>query len=191
MKPVNLILLPGMDGTGTLFEPLRQALPAYVRTTVISYPPDRPLGYDELLPIVLQALPQNEPYVLLGESFSGPLALMVAATKTSDTKGVILCASFIRNPLPLNVSWLGSLFSLAVQIAPNPLRLGILLGKGPSDALKRLVSETVSSVSPSVMAFRIRSVIDVDCTSALRACLAPILYISATEDPLVTRNSFN
>ena len=43
-----LVLLPGMDGTGDLFAPLLSALSPALRTIVIRYPSDRPLGYAEL-----------------------------------------------------------------------------------------------------------------------------------------------
>ena len=47
----TLVLLPGMDGTGALFTPLlREFSSSAVKPQVVSYPPDRPLGYAELVP---------------------------------------------------------------------------------------------------------------------------------------------
>src|SRR5260221_8527089 len=95
----KLILMPGMDGTGELFAPLLRALGSSMESAVVRYPADAPLGYAELLPRVRAELPSSEPFVLLGESFSGPLALMLAAEAPAGLRGVILCASFASNPI--------------------------------------------------------------------------------------------
>jgi pimeloyl-ACP methyl ester carboxylesterase len=91
---VRLILMPGMDGTGELFAPLLHALGNSIESSVLRYPTAEPLGYSELLSRVRVELPKSDSFVLLGESFSGPLALMVAAEAPTGLRGVILCASF-------------------------------------------------------------------------------------------------
>lgn len=55
---MNLILLPGMDGTGLLFEPLLEALPGWLEPKVIAYPGHEPLGYAELLPLIRRVRPR-------------------------------------------------------------------------------------------------------------------------------------
>ena len=45
---VKLVLLPGMDGTGTLYEPLRAALAPSVDFHIVRYPTDQVQGYSEL-----------------------------------------------------------------------------------------------------------------------------------------------
>jgi pimeloyl-ACP methyl ester carboxylesterase len=129
MAELALVLLPGLDGTGTLFQPLLAHLSANLHPIVVAYPTDVPLGYDELLPLVVKALPASAPFVLLGESFSGPLALTVAALSPSRLQGVILCASFIRNPLPPATQLLGCLVRpTCFRFAPKYLRSWALLG---------------------------------------------------------------
>src|SRR5438477_10571709 len=96
---VKLILMPGMDGTGELFAPLLRALGDSMESSVLQYPADEPLGYAELLPRVRAEIPRRAPFVLLGESFSGPLALMLAAEAPAGLRGVILCASFATSPV--------------------------------------------------------------------------------------------
>ena len=71
MAALRLVLLPGMDGTGILFEPLLEALPQAWEAEVVQYPPDKALGYEALLDIVERAIPIDGPFVLVGESFSG------------------------------------------------------------------------------------------------------------------------
>lgn len=90
MKPIYLVLLPGLDGTGLLFQPLIEMLPSNIKPIVVSYPPDKLLGYNELLPIVLKCLPTDKSFIVLGESFSGPLALRVASTRPDNLEGLVL-----------------------------------------------------------------------------------------------------
>ncbi len=97
----TLVLLPGMDGTGELFAPLVAALNSGFKTVVVRYPPNEVLSYAELESIARASLPTNEPFFILGESFSGPIAVSIAASAPPGLKGLILCASFVRNPQPL------------------------------------------------------------------------------------------
>jgi pimeloyl-ACP methyl ester carboxylesterase len=49
---VNLVLLPGLDGTGIFLQPLLEALPANVRPLVVSYPVSGSNRYVDLLTFV-------------------------------------------------------------------------------------------------------------------------------------------
>src|SRR5262245_23390841 len=97
---VSLVLLPGLDGTGNLFRPLLQKLPAEVEPIVLSYPAREFLDYSALAQLALRSLPTDRPVVLLGESFSGPVAVLAAAAQPKGLLGVILCASFVIAPRP-------------------------------------------------------------------------------------------
>ncbi len=112
VKPI-LVLLPGLDGTGRLFTPLRRELPKEVEPIVLSYPPDTPLTYDDLCNFLAHELP-TDPFVLLGESFGGPLAILLAQRAKYYLKGIILCASFITNPHLLLTKFLRPVLSPSI-----------------------------------------------------------------------------
>jgi len=95
--PCTAVLLPGLDGTGEQFGPLVDALRPDVPTVVVRYP-NAPLGYDALQQIAASALPRDGKYIVLGESFSGPIAISLAAQSPRGLLGCILCASFVRTP---------------------------------------------------------------------------------------------
>ncbi|MFX9246871.1 alpha/beta fold hydrolase, partial [Acinetobacter baumannii] len=65
----------------------------------IAYPEHQPLGYQELLDLVLPTLPAGR-FVVLGESFGGPLAVEIAARFKERVAGLILAATYVRPPLP-------------------------------------------------------------------------------------------
>jgi hypothetical protein len=45
---LNLVLLPGLDGTGLLFQPLLEALASRVRSKIIAYPRSESLSLSAL-----------------------------------------------------------------------------------------------------------------------------------------------
>ena len=62
---MRFVFLPGLDGTGLLFEPVVQLWPAEQPAPIIlSYPPDRFLDYNALEAYVQPKLPGAEPYIL-------------------------------------------------------------------------------------------------------------------------------
>jgi pimeloyl-ACP methyl ester carboxylesterase len=158
-----LILLPGMDGTGRLFGPLLGILPPGLEAAVVAYPPDRPCGYAELLPIVEAAVPDEGEFLILGESFSGPLALLLAARRPRGLRGVILCASFARSPLPSFARWFRYLIrSFWFRAVPWSLIRRGLLGRFETISLRRMVEDALGAVEPSVLAARARAILAVD-----------------------------
>ena len=88
----TVVLLPGLDGTGDLFQPLVDTAPPDVRPLVVKLPH---LGsYADLLDAIRDQLPDGR-FIILGESFSGPLALQIARELPERVTAVILCNSFV------------------------------------------------------------------------------------------------
>jgi hypothetical protein len=70
---IELVFLPGLDGTGLSYGPLGEAMPGNIRVTVVTYPTDQKLSFVELVQCAYEQLPRNKPLVLIAESFSGLL----------------------------------------------------------------------------------------------------------------------
>jgi pimeloyl-ACP methyl ester carboxylesterase len=96
MTALPVLLLPGLDGTGDLFEPLVATAPKHLRPVVVSLP--QLSAYDELLEGIRSQLPATGRFAIVGESFSGPLAVAVAREQAERVAGVILCNSFLSPP---------------------------------------------------------------------------------------------
>ena len=177
-----LVLLPGMDGTGSLLAPFLAALACDAQ--VIRYPTSAPLGYAELTEFVRAALPREAPYVLLGESFSGPIAIALAAETHGQLAGVVLCCTFAKNPRP----GLGRLSRLIPFLpAHPPLRIleALLCGRFASPTLRNALGAALKEVSPSVLRARLAAAASVDVSKQLRAIQVPVLYLKASEDRVV------
>ena len=182
----TIVLLPGMDGTGTLFAEFIAALPRGIKTVIVAYPPDQALGYEQLEAIARKQLP-SEAFVLLGESFSGPVALALAASDPPGLRGVVLICSFARYPLRA----LGLLRALIARLPVwrTPARLaGIaLLGHHASQAHLRRLSAAMATVTPSAWRARLRAVLTVNLSGRLGAVKVPLLYLMAKGDRLISR----
>ena len=191
--PVRLVCLPGMDGTGELFGPFVRALPPSLPATVVSYPPDRPLGYADLLPLVEAAIPAEGPYAVVAESFSGPLGILHAASRPPRLRALVLSATFASNPLPVAIPGLGALASAAIfRIRPTDLFVrNFLTGEDALPELLALVHSVAAKVDPGVMAFRLREVLAVDVEEALPRVEVPVLYLRAARDRVVARRAMD
>jgi pimeloyl-ACP methyl ester carboxylesterase len=178
---LRLILLPGLDGAGLAFGPLVELLASSLEPMVVTYPRDRVMGYQELLPMVMGMLP-SEPFVLLGESFSSPLAITIAASRPRGLRGLILSSAFARNPLWLAPNWL-----LVFQVYNPYIRFKAWWrGSGPHSAA-RLAA--VSGLKSEVVANRARSALRVNVMHQLKTCPVPVLYIRGERDRLVHRRN--
>lgn len=188
LEAVTLVLLPGMDGSGELFGPLIEALGPEVPVVVLRYPGDRALGYAGLSAIASEALPKG-PHVLLGESFSGPVATMLAAEVRPDLKGLVLCCSFVRNPRPALAPMRWLLRALPMRWAPLKLLGRVLMGRWSTPALQDRLTAAMASLSPMAMRARLHAVLAVDATAALAAGRVPLLYLQASADLVVPRSA--
>jgi pimeloyl-ACP methyl ester carboxylesterase len=166
--------------------PLLAALPPEITPVVVTYPCDEPLGYDALLPRVLAALPADGPFVVLGESFGGPLALRVAAARPAGLAAVVLCATFVRSPQRGVAKWMGHLVGpSAMRLFPAASQVKMMLGGYSTPELRALSAEALSLVRPAVLAARLRDVLAVDVSAEMASCAVPVLYLRGTRDMVV------
>lgn len=180
MRP-SLILLPGMDGSGELFGPLLCATGTDVKATMVDYPTEKLLSYVDLTKLILTSLPQTEPFVLVAESFSGPVAVMLAVEEPPGLVGLILCASFARNPRP-------SRFTLVfTNWRPEGLLRSLFLNGETSTSLRDSFAKALNRVSPAVLAGRLREIVNVDVTADLARIDVRCLYLRATRDRIVPK----
>lgn len=182
---VTLILLPGLDGTGTLFDAFVAALGTEFKVKVVSYPATEPLDYAELEAIARSALPAEGSFVILGESFSGPIAVSLAASCSAQLKGLVLCCTFVRNPRPVFAVFKPVLGLLPIASAPVSIFIRLLLDRASTAALRSAITQAMAQLSPSVLRARIRAILSVDVSSKLAEVNVPVLYLRAAQDHFV------
>ncbi|EJL81264.1 putative hydrolase or acyltransferase of alpha/beta superfamily [Polaromonas sp. CF318] len=185
---LRLVLLPGMDGTGDLLAPLVNALAPSMQVEVVRYPGHEALGYDDLHTFILARM-TTAPFVLLGESFSGPLAISIAATRPAGLRGVILSCTFARNPRPA-FSFVSHFVDnwVSRKIPPHMLTRLVspfLLGRFASTPLRSALEQALRQLSPQAMARRAQEVLRVDMRDKLKLLRVPVMYLQATQDHVV------
>lgn len=177
-----IVLLPGMHGSADLLAPLAAALAVNRPVLPVAYPADEPLGYEELLDYVRARLPEKR-FVILGESFSGPLAIEIAAREKDRVAGLILAVTFARHPFPKLLARLAPLANR--RFMPRAaIRLFLLGGMAAPELRHALWVETAKITRP-VLGARLRAVLTVDARQRLAETACPVLYLRGRFDRLI------
>jgi pimeloyl-ACP methyl ester carboxylesterase len=192
--PPTLVLLPGLEGTGTLFEPLVAAMAdTGFPTHIVRYPCHQMLDFAALVAIARQALPAEGPYVLLGESFSGPIAIALAASKPQGLCGLVLCCTFARNPRPSLAPLRRWIDWLPIKQAPmwtlDMLVDLLVMGRNTKPPVREALHHAIAQVDDAVLKTRLRTVVDMDVSDQLATVQIPVLYLQALQDRLISTAS--
>ncbi|HSC81581.1 MAG TPA: alpha/beta fold hydrolase [Chitinolyticbacter sp.] len=182
---IELVLLPGLDGSALLFERLRYRLGNLPHRTV-TYPATA-TDYTELIRYVDERLPAKSNLVLLGESFGGPIAIALAARRRAQVRGLILCASFARAPRS-GMRWLTHMASWPLR-PPSWLGGGALMGRYWTVSLQREVTQALSALPTATLWGRLGQATRCNMLAELSAITAPLVYLRASEDLLVPPNA--
>ena len=184
---LEVILLPGLDGTGRLFGPFVKALPSHLKASVVAYPADVPETYSELATRVRKALPPDRPFAIVAESFSGPVAIEVAATKPGGLKALILVGTFVQQPVRFVPAWMrllvpNCLFRLS---PPTWLLRRLVAGDGASEELLLETRAALRLVKPAVLASRCSDAMSVNIADRFLQVQVPMLYVTGLRDRLL------
>jgi pimeloyl-ACP methyl ester carboxylesterase len=188
-EPANLVILPGLDGTDVFFRPFMALLPPAIHPLVVCYPQSGANGYRDLLRVVRERISGLSDCFVLGSSFSGPLAIMLAEAEPARVRGIILSATFVRPPrrhLPRFKFLVVGPVMWAVRVIR---RIPVWTLRKHDDPFRTAKAETWRRVSARCLAARVRAVLDVDVRETLRKCDQPVLCITFENDTVVPRQS--
>ncbi|WP_266158133.1 alpha/beta fold hydrolase [Dyella silvatica] len=183
----TLVLMPGLDGSGELFESFEALLPAELARCRISYAASLPAAIDAYVEHVQAQLPAHGPLIVIAESFSGPTAIQLAQQLGNRLKALILCASFASTPHPLTSLASRLPVSLLAPIKKHRqlLRQTCMGTQAPASVVERL-SQTLQHLDGRIIQQRLRLLASIDSTRQLQALNLPMLLLQATNDWLVT-----
>jgi pimeloyl-[acyl-carrier protein] methyl ester esterase len=175
---MNVLALPGLDGTGTLLVPFARESGA----RIVSYPPDRELTLHQYVEIAARDVDRDT--VLVAESFSGPIAVRIAARQ--QPRGLVLVSSFVTPPLPRLLRAL-PLTTLARLQVPDWLLSFWMLSPYATKEGVRDFRAALGAVEPRVLASRLRIALSVDERATLAKTTVPLLDLRGSRDRLVRR----
>jgi pimeloyl-ACP methyl ester carboxylesterase len=122
--------------------------------------------------------------VLVAESFSGPLAILVAE-RCDRVAAVVLVATFVKAPMPRAIGYCPQL--VWRRMPPRFLLRTVLTG-GDAE-LAASVRQAMLGLSREVIAARIAAALQVDVARELERLPCPVLYVRASRDRLVSARS--
>jgi pimeloyl-ACP methyl ester carboxylesterase len=181
-----LVLLPGMDGSGVLFDRLLGVL-REMDTLVLDLPQEGSQDYERLEAYVRSRLPEQE-FVLLAESFSGGIAARLSQRPPKNMRGVIFVASFLSAPKRWLVRIAGLLplrFLAGLPFTDFGFRM-LLIGRDADDVLAATFKKVIRSVPRDVLKARLRVIADARYDGFVVGI--PALYIAGTRDVLVGKD---
>ena len=182
----DLCILPGLDGTTRMLAAfVFAAQPSFSTVRAIAYPTDIVLGYRELEAFVRAALPQSAPFVLLGESFSGPAAIAIAADPPPNLIGLVLSTTFARAPVPLLAPFAPLTRFAPVRTLPTAVLSALLLGRWSTAELRRELGSALGTVAPDVLRARAAAAMRIDVSDRLARIAVPTLSLKADHDRLL------
>jgi pimeloyl-ACP methyl ester carboxylesterase len=185
---MKVVLLPGLDGTGILFRPFIELLSREIKVQVISYPADNKMSYTELVGFVLSKLPKED-FILVGESFSGPITYQVALHKPEHLRSVIFVATFLSAPKKklLNLTKILPVKLFFNMPIPNVIVKKYLFGSGIADEIIKLFKKSLKIVPSGVLSFRLNEISRLKGNQ--QPCDIKATYVQATDDKLVPDSS--
>jgi len=190
--PVNpdsasIVLLPGLHGTSGLFPPFVSALAEKNISSescfALPLPVDISQEYMPLADHISACLPDGD-LILVAESFSTPLAMILAERELSRVRGMILVAGFCYSPLPTGIGLL-PLRPLLALSPPTALVKHFLTGESASSECLDAVMHTLRLAHSRVLASRVRTVLalsEAECPSPRGL---PVMLIQARQDRLI------
>lgn len=183
MSVLNTFVFPGLDGTTHMLSDFHDLAPTTHNVTLFELPSDQS-SYEELSEHFASTPSRERQCVIIAESFSGPLAVILASRHPESVACLILVASFVTSPSPRVsrcVPW-SLMFRLPL---PSLVARYVMLGKSCESKAVRELQAAVRSIPTQVLARRMRQVIQVDVTHTIRELTCPIMYLRPSHDALV------
>ena len=181
---MKILVLPGLDGTGRLLTDFAASLGRSYAVEVVSYL-FRLTSYDEICDWLRPRLPQDD-FVIVAESFSGPVAIGIASQRIPRLLAVVFVASFARAPRKIP-SWLVALLRYLPHLpgVTAVLSRPFVTGKAASKALLESYHAVLREVPKRTVIDRLRAVLQVDQRGTLAEIKLPCAFLRATGDRLV------
>ncbi|MEQ1652284.1 MAG: alpha/beta fold hydrolase [Hyphomicrobium sp.] len=180
----EIVLLPGLDGSGELYADLERRLAGNLHVTIVRYPRARSMKYKDYVNYVRSEIGKRS-VVILGESFSGPIAIQLAAQFPEQVRGVVLTSTFLKNPWP---KWALSIVSRTdLHKVPHFLIEIALLGLRRERVLSSRLAAVIAALPREIISARLEEVAGVDVSTEFARLQIPLLVLHGTADLAVPR----
>ncbi|WP_016956658.1 alpha/beta fold hydrolase [Catenovulum agarivorans] len=183
---MRVIFLPGMDGSGLMYEALLNLIDGKCSYQVIALEQSGNQNYAAQAQLIADSL-GNEKLVLFAESYSGYLAKLVTNIKPNNIVHIVFAASFITRPHPLVKIAAAMPLNQILRLAPQKILNHMCFANRAGANAFKLLASSLQTTSEAVLKERIRNManlpmpddnIDIPCT-----------YIQPSRDFLVSKRA--
>ncbi|MBQ4810359.1 alpha/beta hydrolase [Pseudoalteromonas luteoviolacea] len=182
---MRLVFLPGMDGTGILFEPIKKCIAescSYEVVTLSSLSSNNPK--EQAVEIAEQF--KSEEIVIFAESYSGLIAYELCQLSGVTVKHVFFAASFLSRPsLLAKFSALIPLSMMRHRIVPFAILSYLLFGSANRTELVKLFYKALDNVSNKALKERLKIIRR--AIEPVEKIQQPTTYLNASADYLVNK----
>jgi pimeloyl-ACP methyl ester carboxylesterase len=178
----DVILLPGLHGTTTLFESFIALAPPWAKCHPVALPAEGDQSFDRLAEELERRLKRHDGLVLFAESFSGPVATRLAEALGTKISLLVLCNPLVEAPVPIAPFFGAPL----LQSRAVPAWLVSFLMCGGNRALAKSVLREIRSLPRDVLANRLAVACSAGREDLASRLSAPLLGIVGSKDRLVT-----
>ena len=184
---MRLILLPGMDGSGDLFQSFVENLSPDLDTQIIPLPLTGDQDFESLTAYVTNRLPSDTNYYILAESFSGRIAGNIAASNPPNLRGLIFAASFFSKPNKVLLSL--SRLDFAIKIIkskPAATMASKILFPRNRPSARTSFQNIMRDIPAHTLKMRLQALRKM--SAFVGSVCVPVLYLQASKDLLVSRD---
>ncbi len=189
----KIFILPGLDGTGKLFDGVKNELERGGRKILIaSYPSvmwEKPDYINYLTQFIKSNTEPGEQFALLAESFSGLFVPTLYKSFKSQISHLIFSASFVKNPVLLPSALKVINKALKISKLPTMATQLAMLGANPTPELVTLYNSIMKDLNDDVLKSRIDLCLGIDNKDIIYNSFTnietPILYLQSRFDTVI------
>ena len=178
----DVVLLPGLHGSTTLFRSFVALAPPWARCLPLALPTVGGQSFDALADAMLPELRPLEGFVLLGESFSGPIAARLSARLGQKVALLVLCNPVVETGVRVPERILASI----VNSSWMPAWCAAIALSGGDMEIARAVLREVRALPKGILAQRLSAVFTATEEALASRLSPPLLTILGTNDNLVS-----
>ena len=178
----DVVLLPGLHGSRTLFSSFIALAPSWARCRPMALPSAGGQSFDEVAEALLPELRPLEGFVLLGESYSGPIAARLADKLGQKVALLVLCNPLVEMPWRIHEG-----IAAPMIASPRmPVWCAAMALSGGDRSIAQTALEEVRALPREILTRRLAAAFSAT-EEALASHLAPpLLGILGTSDRLVS-----
>jgi pimeloyl-[acyl-carrier protein] methyl ester esterase len=178
----DVVLLPGLHGSTVLYDAFVALAPPWARCVPVALPTLGDQSLDGLAATLEAELKSLEGFVLLGESFSGPIATRLASRLGQKVALLVLCNPLVEMPFALPA---GLAASAASWRGMPAAAAGAVLAGGDT-ALGRAALAGIRALPKEVLEARLAAAFTATSEEMAPPLTPPLLAILGTRDRLVS-----